>query len=33
VLDGRRIQADAFRGPGGNVTIVARVFLALPDSG
>jgi filamentous hemagglutinin family protein len=32
VLDGSRIQADAFRGPGGNVTIVTRVFLASPDS-
>ncbi|MCI0407001.1 MAG: hypothetical protein L0191_00315, partial [Acidobacteria bacterium] len=33
VLDGSRIRADAFGGPGGNITIVADVFLIQDSRG
>jgi hypothetical protein len=32
ILDGSQIRADAFGGPGGNVRLVADVFLPSPDS-
>src|SRR5207247_6753474 len=32
ILNHSQITADAFGGPGGNITIVSDVFLASPDS-